>query len=170
MTDTLTLYKLIILKMLSMIDAPLTNSQISEFILEKEYTNYFTLQQALSELDETGLVTISNTHNSSSYHITEAGNETLRYFGDKISDAICQDIQEYLGQKQHEIQDTLSVTANYFLGNTEDYLVCCQVREKNATLINLTISVPSEKQAISVCNHWKSKSQEIYAHVMEQLL
>ena len=89
MTDTLTLYKLIILKMLSMIDAPLTNSQISEFILEKEYTNYFTLQQALSELDETGLVTISNTHNSSSYHITEAGNETLRYFGDKISDAIC---------------------------------------------------------------------------------
>ena len=170
MTDTLTLYKLIILKMLSMIDAPLTNSQISEFILEKEYTNYFTLQQALSELDETGLVTISNTHNSSSYHITEAGNETLRYFGDKISDAICQDIQEYLGQKQHEIQDTLSVTANYFLGNTEDYLVCCQVREKNATLIDLTISVPSEKQAISVCNHWKSKSLEIYAHVMEQLL
>ena len=80
------------------------------------------------------------------------------------------DIQEYLGQKQHEIQDTLSVTANYFLGNTEDYLVCCQVREKNATLIDLTISVPSEKQAISVCNHWKSKSQEIYAHVMEQLL
>lgn len=115
-------------------------------------------------------MTISNTHNSSSYHITEAGNETLRYFGDKISDAICQDIQEYLGQKQHEIQDTLSVTANYFLGNTEDYLVCCQVREKNATLIDLTISVPSEKQAISVCNHWKSKSQEIYAHVMEQLL
>ena len=44
MTDTLTLYKLIILKMLSMIDAPLTNSQISEFILEKEYTNYLRLK------------------------------------------------------------------------------------------------------------------------------
>ena len=170
MSDTLTLYKLIILKMLSMIDAPLTNSQISEFILEKEYTNYFTLQQALSELDETGLVTVSTTHNSSSYHITEAGRDTLSYFGDKISDAICHDIQEYLGEKQNEIRDTLSVTANYFLGNGNDYLVCCQVRENNATLIDLTISVPSEKQAVSVCNHWKSKSQEIYAHVMEQLL
>lgn len=170
MSDTLTLYKLIILKMLSMIDTPLTNSQISEFILEKEYTNYFTLQQALSELNETGLVTISNTHNSSSYHITEAGENTLSYFGDKISDAICEDIREYLSQKHNEIQDTRSVTADYFLGNGEDYLVCCQVREKNTTLIDLTISVPSERQAVSVCNHWKSKSQEIYAHVMEQLL
>ncbi|MDE6961360.1 MAG: DUF4364 family protein, partial [Lachnospiraceae bacterium] len=45
MSDTLTLYKLIVLKMLSFLDHPLTNSQISEFILEKEYTNYFTLQQ-----------------------------------------------------------------------------------------------------------------------------
>ncbi len=170
MSETLTLYKLIILKMLSLIETPLTNSQISEFILEKEYTNYFTLQQVLSELDETGLVTISSTHNSSSYHITDAGKNTLDYFGDKIPDIICQDIREYLGEKQGEIQDTRSVTSNYFQGNADDYLVCCQVREQNATLINLTVSVPSEEQAVSVCNHWKSKSQEIYAYVMEQLL
>ena len=51
MSDTLTLYKLIILKMLAQIDSPLSNSQISEFILEKEYTNYFTLQQVLSEME-----------------------------------------------------------------------------------------------------------------------
>ena len=170
MSDTLTLYKLIILKMLSLIEAPLTNSQISEFILEKEYTNYFTLQQALAEMEETGLVTISTTHNSSSYHITQAGKDTLKYFGDKISDAICQDIREYLGKKQEEIQDARSITANYFLGKTGDYLVCCQVRENDTALIDLTVSVPSEKEAVSVCNHWKSKSQEIYAYIMQQLL
>ena len=77
MSDTLTLYKLIILKMLTQIDSPLTNSQISEFILEKEYTNYFTVQQVLAEMEETGLVTISSSHNSSIYHITDTGRETL---------------------------------------------------------------------------------------------
>ena len=54
MADTRTLYKLIVLKMLEQIDAPLTNSRISEFILDKGYTNYFSLQQSLSEMVETG--------------------------------------------------------------------------------------------------------------------
>ena len=40
-SDSLTLYKLIILFMLDKVDFPLTTSQISEFILEKEYTSYF---------------------------------------------------------------------------------------------------------------------------------
>lgn len=59
MADTLTLYKLIVLKMLDEADAPLTGAQITDFILEKEYTNYFTLQQVLSEMSETGLVTVA---------------------------------------------------------------------------------------------------------------
>lgn len=170
MSDTLTLYKLIILKMLSQIDSPLTNSQISEFILEKEYTNYFTVQQVLSEMEETGLVTMSSSHNSSIYHITEAGKETLHYFGDKISEAICQDILEYLQKNHVQIRDTLSTTADYFPGSGQDYLVRCQVREQDSTLIDLTLSVPSKAQAVAVCDHWRGKSQEIYAYVMEQLL
>ena len=51
MSETFTLYKLIILYMLEKVDFPLTNAQISDFILGKGYTTYFTLQKALSELD-----------------------------------------------------------------------------------------------------------------------
>ena len=36
--DLLTLYKLIVLYMLSCVDFPLTKAQIGDFILEKEYT------------------------------------------------------------------------------------------------------------------------------------
>ena len=50
MAEAQTLYKLIVLTMLDRVDFPLTNAQISDFILTKEYTNYFTLQQVLSEL------------------------------------------------------------------------------------------------------------------------
>lgn len=170
MADTLSLYKLIVLKMLDRIDSPLTNSQISEFILEKEYTNYFTLQQVLSEMVETGLVTKSSSHNSSHYRITESGKNTLDFFGNKVSDAICRDIDAYLEKNKVEIRNTLSTTSDYFPGNNSDYLVRCQVREQNSTLIDLTLSVPSEKQAVSMCNHWKEKSQEIYAYVMKSLL
>ena len=46
-TDPLTLYKLIVLYMLDKVKFKLTYSQISGFILEKEYTNFLTLQQVI---------------------------------------------------------------------------------------------------------------------------
>ena len=57
MAESFKLYKLIILYMLNKVDFPLTNSQISEFILDQGYTTYFKLQQALSELLSSGFRT-----------------------------------------------------------------------------------------------------------------
>ena len=37
-----TLYKLMILYMLNKVNFPLTNSQLTQFFLDKEYTTYFT--------------------------------------------------------------------------------------------------------------------------------
>ena len=50
MASPFTTYKLIILYMLQNSEGDLTNSQITDFILERKYTNYFQLQQAISEL------------------------------------------------------------------------------------------------------------------------
>lgn len=51
----------------------LTNSQISEFILDRDYTDYFQLQKVLSELVETELLRKRTISNSSYYEITEEG-------------------------------------------------------------------------------------------------
>ena len=61
MATPFTVYKLIILYMLRNSSSPITNSEISEFILDREYTNYFHLQQALSELEETELIEMEKT-------------------------------------------------------------------------------------------------------------
>lgn len=114
MADTLTLYKLIILKMLDQADAPLTGAQITDFILEKEYTNYFTLQQVLSEMEETGLVLVSSNRNSTIYRIADSGRHTLTYFGDKVSETICGEITAFLQEHQIEIRNALSNVAVIF--------------------------------------------------------
>ena len=36
--------------MLDRVNSPMTNAQISEFVLEKGYTSYFTLQEVLMDL------------------------------------------------------------------------------------------------------------------------
>ena len=70
MAEPFTIYKLIVLYMAQHSREALTNSQISEFILDREYTNYFHLQQAISELVEADLVTMDTRSNTSHYRIT----------------------------------------------------------------------------------------------------
>ena len=70
LSEPMTLYKLMNLYMLKQVNFPLTNAQLSSFFLDREYTTYFTLQQALNELLEAGLVRKETLHNSSRYEIT----------------------------------------------------------------------------------------------------
>ena len=170
MAEAQTLYKLIILTMLDRVDFPLTNAQILDFILTKEYTNYFTLQQVLSELAETELVEVHTVRNSSYYQMTEKGRETLSFFGHMVSSAIHEDMDLYFKENAIALRDEISVRADYFPNNHEEYSVQLRVMEKDAALIDLTLSVPTEAQANSVCNNWKKKNQKLYAYLMQELL
>ena len=49
--------------MLDRVTFPLTKAQVSDFILEKEYTNFLTLQQATAELIDAELITASTSRN-----------------------------------------------------------------------------------------------------------
>ncbi len=43
------------------------------------------------------------------------------------------------------------------------------VREKNETIIDLTLSVPDEETARQAADSWKEKSQEIYTAILDKL-
>ena len=95
LSDPMTLYNLMNLYMLKQVNFPLTNAQLTEFFLQHEYTNYFTLQQALNELQESGLVRAESSHNSTRYEITREGEDTKSYFASNISPAIVEDMDNY---------------------------------------------------------------------------
>lgn len=57
LTEPMTLYKLMNLYLLKQVNFPLTNAQLTSFFTEHDYTTYFTLQQALNELEDAGLST-----------------------------------------------------------------------------------------------------------------
>ena len=170
MAEAQTLYKLIVLTMLDRVDFPLTNAQISDFILTKEYTNYFTLQQVLAELVETDLAEENTVRNSTYYQMTEKGKETLSYFGHMVSAAIHEDMDKYFKDNAIALRDEMSVKADYYENNHEEYSVRLRVMEKDSALIDLTLSVPTEGQANSICDNWKKKNQKLYAYLMQELL
>ena len=170
MAEAYKLYKLIILYMLDKVDFPLTNSQISEFILNEGYTNYFTLQQTISELAESGFVREESTHSRTFNQLTEEGAQTLHFFKNDISPAIQDDIDTFLTKKKYELKNEVSVKADYYQNSKGDYSVRCQVFEQGSTLIDLTITAPTEAEAQTMSNNWTKKNQEVYAAIMASLL
>lgn len=170
LSEPMTLYKLMNLYMLKQVNFPLTNAQLSSFFLDREYTTYFTLQQALNELLEAGLVRKETLHNSSRYEITREGGDTLEFFGKKISPAIIEDIDQYFKENKFRLRDEVGVVSDYYKSTSQDYIVHCEVREGKTVLIELNLSVPDKEQAEAMCSQWREKSQEIYAFAMKSLM
>ena len=129
LSEPMTLYKLMNLYMLKQVNFPLTNAQLSGFFLDREYTTYFTLQQALNELLEAGLIKMQTLHNSTRYEITREGEETLEFFGKKISPAIVEDMDEYLKENRFRMRNEVGLVSDFYKSTNQDYIVHCEVRE-----------------------------------------
>lgn len=170
MAEPLTTYKLMILALLDHSEVPLSGTQLSAFFLEKDYTNYFTVQEALHELDESAFIKKEATHNNTRYSVTPAGAETLSFFAEKLSDGIQSDIRDYLTENRLSIRETASVLADYYKAPGERYAVRCQLKEKESPRIDLTITVPNKEIAEAICDNWKQQSEHVYEYLMDLLV
>lgn len=168
--DVLTLYKLMVLYMLNKVDFPLTNSQISEFILDKGYTNYFSLQQAIHDLSDTELIRTEQIHNNSYYSMTEAGEETLSFFGHKIPEDIQSEIDQFFIEHKYHLRNENEVTADYYEEKKDSYIVHCEIRDKKELLVSVTLNVTDEEQAIAICDNWRDYHGNVYDYLIHTLM
>jgi hypothetical protein len=155
--------------MLDKVNFKLTYSQISGFILEKEYTNFLTLQQVISDLQDAELVKADAMMNRTFFSITPEGQNTLKYFGNRISDTIKQEIDTFLTEKHLELKNEASITANYYKSTSGEYEAELIAKEKDIELVNIKLSVPTKDMAETICDSWYNKNQTIYKYLMEEL-
>lgn len=167
--DSLTIYKLIVLQMLSRVDFPLTKAQISDFLLNNDYTNFMTLQQVFSELTDAGFVTANSIRNRTQLALTAEGKNTLQFFRDRIGESLRKDIDEYLKVNELKMRNEASVTSDYYKAVSGEYEAHLVAKDKNIVLVDITMSVPTKDMAIDICENWAQKNQIIYQHLVEQL-
>ena len=151
--NTSTLYKMIILYMLEKVTFPLSNSQITNFLLDHEYTTYFHIQQTIHDLMDTHLILERKQGNSICYEITPEGQKTLSYFEKNMSDSIRLEVDSYIREKGYEMRNENSITAEYYRTPEQEYTVQLGVLEKNTPLIQLKITVPTEEMAKTLCHN-----------------
>ena len=167
--EPLTLYKLIVLYLLNKVSFPLTMAQVSDLILEKEYTNYLTLQQVINELAQAGLITAKTLVNRTHLQITDEGRNTLSYFENRISDAIKTDIGEYLKKNELEMRNESSIQSNYYKAVNGEFETELTAVDKDVNLVTIRLTVPTEELAISICENWQKNNREIYQYLTTAL-
>ena len=155
--------------MLNKVSFPLSSSQIGDFILEKDYTNFLTLQQVFSDLKDNNLIAAKTVRNRTLFSITEEGMNTLAYFENRISDAIKEDIISYFRDNEMELRNEVSVLADYYRASNGEYEAHLWAKDRNTELVSIKLTVPTEEIASSICTKWQNKNQQIYQYLTEQL-
>ena len=167
--DPLTLYKLIVLYMLDRVTFPLTKAQVGDFILEKEYTNFLTLQQAIAELIDADLVTAKSNRNRTHLAITNEGRATLSFFQNRINGSIKEEIDSFFNANELEMRNEVSILADYYKSVSGEYEAHLKAKEKDVTVVEITLSVPDEETASAICANWQTRNQNIYQYLISQL-
>lgn len=164
------IYKISVLLLLSKVDSPLSNAQIVQFYLDKEYTDYFTIQQVISDLEDSNLIEVNQSHNNTLYTLTTEGQHTLELMHDKITPAIEEDIVSYLKENKLEIRNDNALSANYDKATGGGYIVHCKYIQDKQVLLDLSIHTSSIHQAETICNNWRARHEDVYMSLMDTLI
>lgn len=155
--------------MLSRVDFPLTKSQIGDFLTEREYTQFLALQQAIGELTEAGFIQTRPARNRTHLTITPEGRETLNFFMNQLHHSVREDVDRYLRENNFKLRNEVSVWSDYTRISSGEYAAHLVASDRGNTLMDLTLCVPLEETASSICENWQSKNQEIYQYLISQL-
>ncbi|MDR2940756.1 MAG: DUF4364 family protein [Clostridiales bacterium] len=162
--------KLIILYLIDKMDIPMSNSQISQFALEQDYMNYFSLQQCLAEMAASKFLESTQENNNTRYTVTDTGLQILDYFENNIPSQIRNKIINYVKDNRKILKRDFEITANYFYDHkTNEYIVKCGVYEDEVALMELNVSVVTKDQAKIISNNWKANVSSLYSSIISQL-
>lgn len=161
--------KLLVLYVIKSLKQPISNTQLTEIILENNLINYFTLQQYISELESSDFVKYIEKNDKKLITITNKGENVLSFFNDRISLIKRDIINNYISSAIDNIKKELTIYSDYTIDNNDSFIVNLKALEDEILLIDLKVSVPTKKQATYICSKWKDNPSDIYNKVMQSL-
>ena len=162
--------KLKILQIVEQLAVPITNPQLTEFVLQHDLMNYFSLQQCLTELVDSSFLEYSESEGESYYLLTETGKNTIEFFRDRIPTSLRRFINDKVVEKKKSIVINTKISADYNkIDDTEEYLVELKIIENGLVLADLKLSMASNKHAKKMCENWKKNAQFLYGDLINLL-
>lgn len=161
--------KLKLLYILNFIDLPLTNIEISNYILEYEMMDYFTLQLLLSDLQDAKFTAMKHSNGKEYYYVSETGKAALEMFNEKLPEYFIKEVENNFSHIKKQIKKQRELVGHYYKRKDDEYVVSLQVSENLTTIFNLSINVPDEYTAKNIIKRWDVSPENIFGQIINIL-
>lgn len=148
----------------------LNKYEITELILEKNYLDYFSCQQYLSELISTDFIELINIDDKMQYRLLKKGHITLKHFSNRIPDKVRIDFETKFNSLKIQKKKENQVLSEYFQRDDGQFTVNLRLVENDINLFSLYLTVSTKKQAELISNSWKEKTNSIYSETIKLLI
>jgi DNA-binding PadR family transcriptional regulator len=169
--------KLLLLYLINMMDLPMSRSQITDFIIQKDLMNHFTLEQNLTDMVARGFLdaTTENTQdeNTTRYALTEEGLTNLELLDAQIPRPVRSVITQYVEDNRGKIKKGFEKTAHYFPNvENDEYIVKCGVYDdkRGSMLMEIQVPVVTREQAKHIQTNWNENYNSLYQKILSILI
>ena len=161
--------KTIILFIIDNYAAPIDNGIVTDIFMSHEFVDFFTMQQNLEELIESGLLSEYNDSESHKYIITDIGREAVEGFCPGIPVTVRKKILQSIKNYKLSIENGKLVTAIYVKYNDLEHMAKLSINEGGAPLLSLEINCGSKESAMKVCLKFKEDPETFYKELIKLL-
>lgn len=168
-TEKIAENKIILLYIMNQFEIPLTESQLTHFILEKEFMNYFSFKQHLSELVDSKMIEYNSSQKYNYYLLSQRGKRTLEMFKKLITDEMKEVLSKEIQIKKKQYMTDSQIITNYVKIGEYEYIVYLMAIEKGTPLIDLRLNVASTQQAEKICKNWKSNASIYFKNIIDMI-
>jgi predicted transcriptional regulator len=158
--------KLLLLYIFNKVHMPISNSHITQIVLENNLINYFSLQQFLSELIESEFIKDEKKDRQHILTITPKGKDALEFFMNRIPEKRKETIDNYIKKNIENIKNDVEITAEYEQYMNGKYITNLKLANEGEVLIQLKLSLDTVDEARNLCNLWKQDPRAIYNKIL----
>lgn len=159
------LYTLLALKELG----SCTHMQLLYFMFENDIMTFFDLSLALGELVDDGQAAKMAHPADSLYTITEAGEEMLSFFANRMPHSkvmlITEKAPAWRERFTREKQFVSKVTQN----ESGEYLLHLKLMDGFTSMLSIDVPIPDRSLAEKMASRWEENAGDIYMYLMNKL-
>lgn len=168
--ETSKIIKLSILYILYRVDYPISNTQIINYMLENDYSDFFSIEALIGELKDDDFVSAETVRNRTFFKLTPMGRDSLLALLPDLSMNIRDDIDNYIRANRMKMREEVDVRGNYVASSLGTYNVNLYIDEAGERIFEINLVAPDEEKASKMCATWQRKSAEIYPLIFDKLL
>ncbi|MCL2356814.1 MAG: DUF4364 family protein [Defluviitaleaceae bacterium] len=169
--------KLLLLFLIHMMDLPMTRAQITDFVVEKDVMNHFTLAKNLTDMVSSGFLEATREdmqdESTTSYSLTEDGLANLELLSNQIPKPVRNMIIKYIDDNRGKIRKSFERSAHYFPNvENDEYIVKCNILDdrRGNMLMEIQVPVVTREQAKHIQANWNANYKAIYQKILATLI